>query len=77
MDMQDNAAPDSGEASISVVTPAGDHDFRSVSQAARALTQARHKSKHDQSAPAPTGASADLSAEASGSEAEAASPVSG
>jgi hypothetical protein len=62
MDMQDNAVPDSGEASISVVTPSGDHDFRSVSQAARALTQARHKSKHDQSAAAK--ATVDPSAEA-------------
>lgn len=50
MDIQDNAALDSGEASISVVTPAGDHDFRSVSQAARALAQARHKGRQDQTA---------------------------
>ena len=62
MDMQDNAAPDSGEASISVVTPAGEHEFGSVSQAARALTQARHNSRHEQSAG--TKAAVDVSAQA-------------
>ncbi len=79
MDMQNNAAPDSGETlpglepGISVVTPAGDHDFRSVSQAARALTQARHKSKQDQSVVAK--ASADPSAEAPRSGANAGEAV--
>ena len=65
MDMQDNAAADGGEATISVVTPAGEHDFGSVSQAARALAQARHKGKQDQT----VGADAPAVAEASGDKA--------
>ena len=72
MDMQDNGAADGGEASISVVTPAGEHEFGSVSQAARALAQARHKGQQDQTveasdAPAVAEASGD---KAPGSEAE-------
>jgi len=68
MDMQDDLAPDGGDGlpgsplggggrldpGISVVTATGDQEFRSVSRAARALTQARQRSKQDQSANPPS-----------------------
>lgn len=49
------AAPGGGEgapAPISVITPAGSDDFSSVTAAARALAQARHRKPQDNSTPA-------------------------
>lgn len=61
MDVASNVAPDAGagaQPDITVITPAKEENYSSVSSAARALANARHKMREDQQAAAQPNAAA-------------------